>query len=62
MLRPLTYKYHIVAKGQSFVNYLFLDIIFNNTILKNNLSFSTALVIGKYNGIISSLEMSILAL
>lgn len=54
MLKPLTYKYHIVSKGQSFVNYLFLDVIFNNTVLKNNPSFSTALVIGKYTNIISS--------
>lgn len=54
MLRPLTYKYHIVSRGQSFVNYLFLDVIFNNTVLKNNPSFSTALVIGKYNSIILS--------
>lgn len=54
MLRPLTYKYHIVSKGQSFVNYLLLDVIFNNTVLENNLSFTTALVIGKYRNIISS--------
>lgn len=54
MLRPLTYKYHIVSKGQSFVNYLLLDVIFNNTILENNLSFTIALVIGKYRNIISS--------
>src|SRR3954469_9476878 len=54
MLRPLTYKYHIVSRGQSFVNYLFLDVIFNNTVLKNNPSFSIALVIAKYNSIISS--------
>lgn len=54
MLRPLTYKYHIVSKGQSFVNYLLLDVIFNNTVLENNLSFTTALVIEKYRNIISS--------
>jgi len=54
MLRPLIYKYHFISRGQSFVNHLFLDVIFNKTVLENNLSFSTALVIGKYNSIISS--------
>ncbi|WP_410595244.1 hypothetical protein, partial [Bacillus sp. SIMBA_074] len=54
MLKPLKYKYHIISKGQSFVNHLFLEIIFNNRILKNNISFTSELVIVKYRNIILS--------
>lgn len=54
MLRPLIYKYHDVSKGQSFVNHLFLDVIFNSKVLRNNSNFSPTLVMQKYQNIISS--------
>lgn len=36
MLKPLVYKYHQISKFQSFINYLFLEVIFNNDILEKN--------------------------
>ncbi|MCL1665125.1 hypothetical protein M2T78_12725 [Elizabethkingia ursingii] len=53
MLKPLVFKYHTIKKVQSFVNYLFLEVIFNNNVLAGNASFTQNLVINKYRGIIN---------
>lgn len=56
MLKPLIYKYHIISKGQSFVNYLFLEVIFNNNILERNGHFTPDLIIPKYRDIVIKVE------
>jgi hypothetical protein len=56
MLKPIVYKYHPISKGQSFINYLFLEVIFNNTVLKKEDHFKLSLVIDKYRGIIINIH------
>jgi len=54
MLKPFIYKYQTISKGQSFVNYLFLEIIFNNRILEGNAIYTNDLIDDKYRGIIQN--------
>lgn len=56
MLKPFVYKHHTLAKVQSFVNYLFLDVIFNNSVLTGNNVFTSNMVINKYRGIINNVN------
>lgn len=56
MLKPIVYKYHTISKGQTFINYLFLEVILNNSILEKENHFSSNLVIGKYRGIIENIN------
>ena len=56
MLKPLVYKYHQISKFQSFINYLFLEVIFNNDILENNDSYSNDLLIDKYKNILENIS------
>lgn len=56
MLKPIVYKYHTISKGQSFVNYLFLEIILNNRVLEKEDHFSLNLVIDKYKCIIDNIN------
>ena len=56
MLKPLVYKYHQISKFQSFINYLFLEVIFNNDILENNDAYSNDLLIDKYKSILNNVS------
>lgn len=56
MLKSLIYKNHLISMGQSFVNYLFLEVIFNNNILENNMLFTSDLIIDKYKGIVDNVN------
>ena len=56
MLKPLVYKYHKISKLQSFINYLFLEVIFNNDILESNDSYSNDLLINKYKIILNNVS------
>lgn len=53
MLKPLTYQYHTISKFQTFVNYLFLEVVFNNQILRDNAAFNINLVLQKYRDIVN---------
>ncbi|MBK8599633.1 MAG: hypothetical protein IPN80_02940 [Flavobacterium sp.] len=56
MLKPLVYKYHQISKFQSFINYLFLEVVFNNDVLEKNNSYSNDLLIDKYKSILNNIS------
>ncbi|MEZ7516079.1 hypothetical protein [Flavobacterium frigidarium] len=56
MLKPLVYKYHQISKFQSFINYLFLEVVFNNDVLEKNDSYSNDLLIDKYKNILNNVS------
>jgi hypothetical protein len=56
MLKPLVYKHHQITKFQSFINYLFLEVVFNNDVLENNDSYSNDLLIDKYKSILKNVS------
>lgn len=56
MIRPFIYKYHPIHKSNSFVNYVFLEVILKAYKPNSEKEFSSDLVIEKYKKIIDDIN------